>query len=329
MTTAAASSAESEIDLLLAQFEPRRFTRLSRRELVAEFALAALFAGACAAVAVTVDSRTEWSTPLALALVVALAAARRVQFQAGAGFTTPSQLIFVPMLFAVPLEAVPALVVAGNAIGGAPEYLRRQRPPHKLILNLNDAWYVFGPVVVLAAAGAQTPDWGDWPVYVAALAAQWAVDLGAGAAREWVALGARPGAMLLRVLPWIWLIDALLSPAGLLAAFAGEYAFLLLLPLPLALSVFATERQRRLAQEIELRTARADLERRDLLRREALEINDSVVQHLAVAHYLLARGEVEQAGELVERSLTEGKRIIGDLLEDPEPGTLRRREAAG
>ena len=184
-------------------------------------------------------------------------------------------------------------------------------------------------MVVLGAAGAQTPDWGDWPLYVAALAAQWAVDLAAAAAREWVAVGARPGAMLLRVLPWIWLVDALLAPAGLLAAFAGEYAFLLLLPLPLALGVFATERRRRLAQAIELRAARADLERRDLLRREALEINDSVVQHLAVAHYLMARGEIEQAGELVERSLTEGKRIIGDLLEDPEPGTLRRREAAG
>ena len=329
MSTAAPSSAESEIDLLLAQFLPRRSTRLSRRELLAEGGLAVLFAATCVLVAVTVDSQTAWSLPIAIALVIALAAARRVQFQAGAGFTTPSQLIFVPMLFVAPLEAVPALVVAGNMLGGAPEYLRRERPPHKLILNLNDAWYAFGPVVVLAATGAQTPEWSDWPIYVAALGAQWAVDLGAGAGREWIALGARPEAMLLRVLPWIWLIDALLSPAGLLAAFVGEYAFLLLLPLPLALSVFATERQRRLAQEIELRAARADLERRDLLRREALEINDSVVQHLAVAHYLLARGEVEQAGDLVERSLTEGKRIIGDLLEDPEPGTLRRREAAG
>jgi hypothetical protein len=327
MTTAAASPAESEIDLLLAQFEPRLSTRLSRRELVAEAALAGLFAAACAVVAITVDSRTAWSLPLALALVVALAAARRVEFQAGAGFTTPSQLIFVPMLFAVPLEAVPALVVAGNVLGAAPEYLRREQPLHKLLLNVNDAWYALGPVVVLAAAGAQTPDWGDWPVYVAALAAQWAVDLAAAAAREWLAIGTRPRA-LLRVLPWIWLVDALLAPAGLLAAFGGDYAFLLLMPLPLALGVFATERRRRLAQGIELRAARAALEHRELMRQEALEINDSVVQHLAVAHYLMARGEHEQAAELVERSLTEGKRIIGDLLEDPEPGDLRRGEAA-
>ncbi len=62
--------------------------------------------------------------------------------------------------------------------------------------------------------------------------------------------------------------------------------------------------------------------------RQALEINDNVVQHLAVAKYLLGRGETDQAGELVERSLEEGKRIFGDLLDDPTPGAMRRMTSA-
>lgn len=331
MAAVAPSPVESEIDLLLEQFGPRLASGLTRRELVAEGLLAAVLAAACAALLVLVDSERPWSWVTCGVLVAAFAAARRVQFQAGAGYTTPTELFFVPMLFAAPLAAVPLLVIAANVLGELGASIRKTRPWHKLLLNVNDAWYAIGPVTVLAAAGAQAPSWSDWPIYLAALASQFAVDFALASTREGMALGASPAA-LLRILPWIWLIDALLAPAGLLAAFAGEswrLAFVLLAPLPVALGVFTHERRRRLAQAIELRAARADIERRDLLRREALEINDRVVQHLTVAHYLLARGDVDEARQLVARSLGEGKQIIGDLLEDVEPGQLRRSAAAG
>jgi hypothetical protein len=133
------------------------------------------------------------------------------------------------------------------------------------------------------------------------------------------------------VLRWVWLVDALLAPAGLLVAFATadeDFAFLLILPIPLAIGIFAAERRHRLAQAVELRETKAELDRRDLLRREALELNDAVVQHLVVAHYLLQRGEGEAAREPVERSLTEAKRIIAELLDEPEPGAMRRGASA-
>lgn len=317
-------ASEAGSDRLLEHFAPRAQSRVERRELVIEGALAALFAVVAAAVAIAVEPGRAWSWPTVLALVAAYAAASRVQFQAGAGYTAPTQLLFVPMLFAAPLSAVPLLVVAANALGRLPDYVAGREDPRKAVFDVNDGWHALGPVLVLAAAGAGDPAWGDWPVYVVALAAQVAVDGGVAVLRERLLLGAAPAAVL-RVLAWVWLVDALLAPIGLLAAFATagqDLAFLLVAPLPVALAIFAGERRRRLAQELELRAAR---ERQ----REALELNDNVVQHLAVAHYLLERGEAEEAGQLVERGLEETKRIIGDLLDDDAPGAMRRTSASG
>ena len=69
-------------------------------------------------------------------------------------------------------------------------------------------------------------------------------------------------------------------------------------------------------------------ERREARRRDALEINDNVVQHLAVATYLLKDPGAAEARDLVDRSLAEAKRIIADLLDESAPGELRRRAAA-
>jgi hypothetical protein len=323
-------AAAADSDRLLEHFEPRLTSRLEPRERRAETGLAMLFLAAAVAVAIIVDSERSWSWGEVAALVVVYAGARRVQLQVGPGYTVPTEVILVPMLFIVPLGALPLVLAGANVLSQVPSYAARRRRPEKLVLDANDAWYVFGPVLVLAAAGARDPDWSDWPVYLAALGAQFAVDLAAATTREWLDIGASPRDIA-RALPWAWLIDGLLAPAGLLAAFAAvdqPYAFLLVAPLPVALAIFAHERRRRLAAAIELRAARAELDRREDHRREALEINDAVVQHLAVATYLLARGEDEEARGMVERGLQQAKRIIGGLLEDSAPGEMRRRTSA-
>ena len=324
------SAAPSEFDDLLERYEPRLTSRLTRRELAVEAALAVLFVAVSAVLIAAVDSERAWSWGPVVAVVVLFAGVARVQFQAGAGYTRPTELALVPMLFVAPLEAVPLLMVAANVLSHVPEYVTGRRHPEKLVLDITDAWYGVGPVVVLAVAGAQTPDWADWPIYVAALAGQLAVDFVIATTREWLAIGASPAAIA-HALGWVWLIDALLAPIGLLAAFASEtwqYAFLLVAPLPVALAIFASERRRRIANAIELRAAHAEIERREARRRDALEINDNVVQHLAVASYMLKGDEAAEARELVERSLVEAKRIIADLLEESTPGELRRRAAA-
>ncbi len=65
------------------------------------------------------------------------------------------------------------------------------------------------------------------------------------------------------------------------------------------------------------------------LRRRAVELNDTVVQGLAIAHYRL--GEGSEAAEAVSAALHGAKELVEDLLgEDPPvPGSLRRESPAG
>ncbi len=87
-----------------------------------------------------------------------------------------------------------------------------------------------------------------------ALAAQFACDLVNSTVGEWLAHGVAPSIQF-DALREVWLVDTLLAPIGLLAAFASatyDHAFLLVLPLAMLLAVFARERYGRIGNEIEL-----------------------------------------------------------------------------
>jgi hypothetical protein len=72
--------------------------------------------------------------------------------------------------------------------------------------------------------------------------------------------------------------------------------------------------------------ANADLQRADLSRRHALEINDNVVQRLVLAKYALDRGATETSQQRVAETLRETQQLVTSLLEEREitPGSLRR-----
>jgi ABC-type nickel/cobalt efflux system permease component RcnA len=74
----------------------------------------------------------------------------------------------------------------------------------------------------------------------------------------------------------------------------------------------------------------AELERADLSRRHALEINDNVVQRLVVAKYALDRGATESSKEKLAETLRETQQLVTSLLEEREiePGSLRREAPA-
>jgi hypothetical protein len=61
---------------------------------------------------------------------------------------------------------------------------------------------------------------------------------------------------------------------------------------------------------------RLELAESQLRRSQALEINDNVVQGLAVAKYAFDLGQMEKAQEAVEGTLAAARRIISDLLEE-------------
>jgi putative nucleotidyltransferase with HDIG domain len=145
-------------------------------------------------------------------------------------------------------------VLLGMLIGNLPDYARGALHPGRALMLPGDAWHAMGPALVLLAAGATTPAWADWPWYALALGAQFAIDLAVYAVRARLALDV-PGREQLRALTWVWVVDLLLAPLGLLAAFASlayAYAFLLVLPLAALLTLFARERNERLDQALEL-----------------------------------------------------------------------------
>jgi putative nucleotidyltransferase with HDIG domain len=242
---------------LLEGFDRRYSEPPSRRELVVEGVTAAAFLAAAALMLMLIPDQRELDPLPALALVVAYALVARVRFTARYGFTVPTQLIFVPMLFLLPVGAVPLFVAAGTVLGSLPEYLSGRLHRRRVIVALSDSWHAVGPALVLGLAGSPEPSLSQWPVLVAALGAQLVFDNVVQSVCEWIGLGISPS-IEPGPLAWIALVDVLLSPVGLIAAMAAAaepYAALLVLPLAGLLAIFAAERQVRLHQAVELSRA--------------------------------------------------------------------------
>ena len=76
--------------------------------------------------------------------------------------------------------------------------------------------------------------------------------------------------------------------------------------------------------------AAAELERRQLNERHAVEINDNIIQGLALAKYQLERGEDADSATQITDTLREAQRLVSGLLGDAEvqAGQLKRERAA-
>src|SRR5437764_1162944 len=135
----------------------RRRRGLASREVWPSAIVAAAFVAAAVACFALLPRSGGASVPVALALVAAYALAFRLEFEVGSGSAVPTQVLLVPILFALPLGLVPAAiglaVVAGAAIDAAGGGAHLHRVP----LRIANAWYVIGPVAVLAAAHERTP----------------------------------------------------------------------------------------------------------------------------------------------------------------------------
>jgi signal transduction histidine kinase len=267
---------------LLAQGKPRHGEPLASRDLKVECAVGGAFLVVALAMALTLEPQREWHVGHAVALCVLFALAVRLNFDVGAGYTSPVQLAFVPMLLLLPTPWVPLLVAGSWLLGKLPDHLAGRAHPTKAIFVLGNSWFAVGPALVLVLGDAQTPEWRHWPVFLLAIAAQVVCDVSSGHLREWAGRGIAPR-LLLELFSWLVLIDVLLWPLGLLAAFAAEdvdYLFLLLVPPAGLLVFFAQERAARIDGVMRL----YETEREAVRSREALIAGASheMLTHLAV-----------------------------------------------
>ena len=312
--------------------------RLARPLGAAERLISAGLGGAFlfAAIAVALLTHSDRSPSLAVAavLVLAFAALANVEFEVGAGSAIPTQLMFVPMLFLLPLGWVPLAVAAGYWISLNADVVRGRRHQQRVLVLLCSCWYVFGPVGVLLVWGEGAPRWSSWPVYVAALAAQFGADLASTLLRERRALGIS----LRRLAPMAAIaygVDLALAPLGLLAAFAAigmSYAFVLLMPVAVLLTIFARERKQRLEQEEELNVA---YRRTMLLLGDVIEADDAYTgsHSRSVVDLVSGVAEVLQLSP-AERTQAEFTALLHDvgkiripkaIIQKPEPLTTEER----
>lgn len=243
--------------VLIESSRERRGKALGGRERVSRWSAAILFVAAASAVASLGSSSRSPSWLLVAGLIGLYALASRVEFEVGSGSAVPTQVVFVPMLFLLPLPLVPACVAAGFVLGDLPGLLWGRIHPERVATLVDSSWYAIAPTLVLLAAGEPAASLNRWPWLLAALAAQFGADLLLTTLREWSALAVAPRS-LLRPLAWVFMVDALLTPVGLAVAVSAEHwggAVALAAPLLLLIGIFANEHRARIDHAAELSAA--------------------------------------------------------------------------
>ena len=186
-----------------------------------------------------------------LILVLAL----RIRIDTPFGFTVPTQLAFVPLLFAMPVSIVPIAVVAASLLARVPDLLHGEVRPSRLVHVIGNSWFSVGPAAVFAVASI-APSAAAPGLLIAALAAQFIVDFSLSALRFAIARGATFVAQLRET--WVYVVDAALSGVALLVAeeiHRTPYAAIAPLPLLGLVAMFARERRQRLESLLELNDA--------------------------------------------------------------------------
>ena len=321
-------------EVLIEDGRARRGSRLRRRELWANVFPGAVFLAVAGLLVLLTDSVRAPAPLTVILLVGAYALAYRIEFEVGSGLAVPTQILFVPMLFLLPLGTVPFAVAAGIMLANVAEIIEGRIQAERVFVRLGNAFYSLGPVLVLAAFGEGDPTLRDWPIYALALGAQFAFDFASAAAHERIALGISPR-LLVGYMSVTWAVDAALAPVGLLTALvAVDHAPALVLVLPLAglLRTFARERRARVDNALELSHAYRGTA---LLLGDVVEADDAytgshsrdvVSLSIAVAEELGLDARGRRDTEFVALLHDVGKiRIPNEIINKPGPLTPEER----
>jgi HD-GYP domain-containing protein (c-di-GMP phosphodiesterase class II) len=247
-----------EAEHFFAHGRKRALLRAQGVERLVEVVLAVAFLAVALAMALLLSSPRALDVPTLAILIGAYVVCSRAKFDIADGYTVPTELVLVPMLFLLPTPAVPLVVACSDLLGRGYDYASGHTNVHRAFHTLGDCWHAVGPALVLVVAGAQVFSWDDWPIYLIALLAQFAFDFVPAAIRERFIDGISVRTLGGLVAP-VYALDGALAPIGLLVAFAGSQVSaavaLLIVPLATVLAVLSRERQARVDQALELSSA--------------------------------------------------------------------------
>jgi diguanylate cyclase (GGDEF)-like protein len=238
---------------LVADARQRRTQLPSQRESLTAVLTSGSFIAYALTFAISADSTRTLNPLVASLLVLGFAVLSRLEFELGSGSVVPTQLLFIPMLFLLPLPLVPLAACASYLLGGIFDLAAGKLRAGRAISLVGCAWFAVPPTLVLYFAGERSPAWSNWPLYLAALCAQFAGDFIHTAVHEHLAHRLSPRVLMRPVLR-VYAFDLLLTPAAFLAVISasnGNLSFLALLPLAAVFSTLARERKARLDAALE------------------------------------------------------------------------------
>jgi len=250
------SISQNADELVRATRRRRADRHLAHRSRIAFAFAACAFVAAATACAAFVTAGPAFSWPLAALYVAAYAFASQIEFEIGTGAGIPTEVVLVPMLFALPVGAVPGLVAFALLLGTA-VHRPRSLSSDRILQQLASASQTLGPVLVVGLAGGTPLRASAWPIYVGALTAQFGFDFAAAGVTSSLGHGV-PVRTLTGFLGWVFVVDAALAPVGLAVAFATRESHalvLLVLPLVALFFHFSLERKRRIDGALELSDA--------------------------------------------------------------------------
>jgi len=245
---------DPEADGLIEDARARATERLAARDSRATLVGSLAFVAVAVPFALLPPSERTVSPGVLVLLVVAYALAARVEFEVGSGFAVPTQVVFVPMLFLLPMGLVPLCVAVGFLLCSSLDFARGRVHGERALLEVFSAWHALGPALVLALAGEPAPTWSVLPLMGLVLLAQFAFDFASSAVRARLAFDVSARAQLRLTTP-VYLVDAALAPAGFLfamVAYEEPLAVLLVIPLLALFAFFARERHSRIDHALEL-----------------------------------------------------------------------------
>ena len=235
----------------------RRPQPLDRRARVAEAASSVAFVAAAVGTALLVPFTPDADPLLIAALILGYATILRIEFEIGPCYVVPEILLFVPTLFLVPLPLVAPLVVTASVLAQVPDFVTGRIHIDRWLHAVSNAWFILGPVLVIGLLAPGEPRVAHVDVYALAFLAQLAANAGPTLLLQRLGHGVSM-ADTVRALPWIYRVDAILWPMGLMvavSAMATPVAPLAIAPLVWLLSQFSRERKERYAAALELNRA--------------------------------------------------------------------------